>query len=121
MNVLVIDDDSFFHTLVKFNLKKKLTCNLVSCFDGQAALDLIQNQSFDIILCDYEMPILNGFETIKRIRSNNKTSKIIAVSSSNRNNELMIESGANDSFNKLDLAKKADLLVNKISSLFLSR
>ena len=38
------------------------------CSNGQDALDLIKNESFDIVLLDENMPGLNGLETLTEIK-----------------------------------------------------
>ena len=64
--VMVIDDDA--GTLR--NIKSLLdTMYVVSvCNSGKKALDLIDREKPDVILLDYEMPMLNGPETLQRIR-----------------------------------------------------
>lgn len=52
---------------------------LKHCFDddyeiyeaenGKEAIDLIKNNSFNLVFMDIEMPIMNGYDTIKLIRS----------------------------------------------------
>ena len=41
--------------------------------DGQQALELINNNNFDIILSDCNMPKMNGLELLARVRSQEKT------------------------------------------------
>ncbi|MBT4977061.1 MAG: response regulator, partial [Gemmatimonadetes bacterium] len=36
--------------------------------DGRAALDLLAEQHFDVILIDLEMPVMGGLETIQKLR-----------------------------------------------------
>ncbi len=38
------------------------------CSNGKEAIELLQSKTFDIVLLDIEMPVMNGFETIKFIR-----------------------------------------------------
>lgn len=42
------------------------------CSNGKEAIDLLQSKTFDIVLLDIEMPVMNGFETIKYIRDKTK-------------------------------------------------
>lgn len=39
------------------------------CANGKVAIELLEKKKFDIVLLDIEMPVMNGFETIKYIRS----------------------------------------------------
>ena len=36
--------------------------------NGQQAIELISKQTFDLVLLDIEMPVMNGFDTIRHIR-----------------------------------------------------
>ena len=47
---------------------------------GQEVLDYLKKNSADIILLDLNMPVLNGIETTKRIKSMNAAQKIIILS-----------------------------------------
>lgn len=81
--VLVIDDDPSQLTMISEQLKSRgLTCT--ACEDPYSALDVIEKNTFDIILSDIQMPGFNGFEIVKRVRSGNfpnaKTIPVIALS-----------------------------------------
>src|SRR4030067_488700 len=41
----------------------------LGAYGGQQALDLIASQTFDLVLLDLMMPEIDGFETLKRLRS----------------------------------------------------
>jgi len=63
MNVLFADDDSKMHLILTLWLKKhghKVDC--VS--DGQKALQLLEKQTYDILITDVNMPLVNGIELI---------------------------------------------------------
>lgn len=47
--------------------------------NGQAALDLMDDIHFDLILTDLWMPEMSGFEMLKKIRSNPKNNKTMVV------------------------------------------
>ncbi|CAO5677966.1 MAG: Sensor histidine kinase RcsC [Holosporales bacterium] len=69
MRVLFIDDSQFFRHLMApvINLAGY---EVVTAIDGENALDIIQNdQDFDVIISDIEMPKIDGFELCKRLRS----------------------------------------------------
>jgi len=47
--------------------------------NGQEALSLCGNKKIDIVLTDYDMPVMNGLDMIQVIRKNNKKIPIIFV------------------------------------------
>lgn len=48
--------------------------------DGRAGLELIMHVKPDIVICDVDMPIMNGLEMIEKLRSRNYSGKIIILS-----------------------------------------
>jgi len=76
--------------------------------NGEEALNLYEKNSYSLILMDIQMPILDGYETAKIIRENDKKIPIIAVTASamKEDVERTIESGMNDHLNKpIDVTK----------------
>jgi signal transduction histidine kinase/ActR/RegA family two-component response regulator len=81
--ILVVDDE----TDVRNNLKLVfnnfgLTVTLAK--DGQAALEIMQDKSFDIVFTDIQMPRLDGKELIHKILEKNADQKIIVCTGSVR-------------------------------------
>lgn len=48
--------------------------------NGQSLLEHLPELNFDLLVIDVEMPLINGFDTIKRIRLNNPDSTIVVLS-----------------------------------------
>lgn len=65
---LVIDDNANNRLILEHMLRSwDIECE--SCADGLSALDILnKSKPFDIIICDYNMPQIDGLETIRRIR-----------------------------------------------------
>ena len=76
--VLIVDDESIMVSLLQRHVS-----NAGYDFDvasnGQEALDKINKEPPDIVLLDLMMPGLNGFETCRRIRANEKTKKLPVI------------------------------------------
>ena len=66
--MLTIDDSPSVRKLVEFTLKAK-GYEVSSAGDGQEALELIAKKQFDAIILDINMPRMNGFEFLQKIRA----------------------------------------------------
>ena len=66
LTVLVVDDEEMNRAIIAMNLAGKYKC--VEATNGQEALDLLSDSpgTFDIVLLDLIMPVLNGHEVLKR-------------------------------------------------------
>jgi signal transduction histidine kinase/ActR/RegA family two-component response regulator len=96
-NVLVVEDNPINQLITKKTIEKNnYSCVVVD--DGFKALEVLENQEFDIILMDINMPFMNGFETSRRIRQNGIETPIIALTAFNKNEitDEAIMAGMND-------------------------
>lgn len=68
--VLVVDDDASVRDLVRDTLESQEDRYAVfSAADGVEAWALMENQRFDLVLSDWEMPRMGGVELVRRIRT----------------------------------------------------
>ena len=70
VKILIVEDESSIVDAVSFVLQRD-GYEIVSVGTGQAALDTILQQRFDLILLDVGLPDINGFDVCKQIRKNN--------------------------------------------------
>ena len=47
---------------------KKAGVHVVTARNGQEAYDILQNHTFDVVLCDIHMPVMNGLEFVSKFR-----------------------------------------------------
>lgn len=84
--ILVVDDVSINRTLLKLMLKR-YGLDVQEASNGEAALNILESWNADTILMDLSMPVMDGIETVKAIRSQKIQKvqpKIIAVTATQR-------------------------------------
>ncbi len=67
--VLVVDDNAFMRKMVRSLLTNIGVKKVYEAGDGIAGLELIRAMSPDIVILDWEMPLLNGPELVRIVRS----------------------------------------------------
>jgi signal transduction histidine kinase len=67
-NILIVDDIKTNQIVIECILCDSFP-NLTFANNGKEAIDILNKQSIDLILMDIHMPILNGIDTTKAIRS----------------------------------------------------
>jgi CheY-like chemotaxis protein len=69
LNVLVVDDNAFTRKIVRGLLANIGVKSVAEAGDGLSALEMIGQSTPDIIILDWEMPLLNGPELVRIVRS----------------------------------------------------
>lgn len=76
MRVLVVDDDLQLASLIAFALRRE-GYQVLHAADGESALALWEAEQPDLILLDINLPRLNGYEVLRRIRAVSATPVIM--------------------------------------------
>ena len=98
IHVLVVEDNVLNQRLMS-NLLNKMGCTITIANNGQEAVDTVRTTSFDIILMDIQMPVMDGFASSRIIRNELKsTVPIIALTAHvfQDDKQNSMESGMND-------------------------
>jgi CheY-like chemotaxis protein len=104
----------------KFCERKNINLKIATC--GKQALDILKDESFDIILMDILMPDISGFETTKIIRDMDKAlnryTPIIAKTAFALvgDCEKCLEAGMDDYLGNPNVAEKLYAIVEKYMS-----
>ena len=72
MRFLVVDDFSTMRRIVKNILKQLGYENIDEAEDGAQAYSKLQNNDYDFVISDWNMPNMDGLELLKKIRSDQK-------------------------------------------------
>jgi putative two-component system response regulator len=98
VTVLAVDDDTMNLEMLDVMLSE-LDCRILKATNGQQALDFLEaDPQIDVVLLDLEMPIMDGYETIKRIKQsfNLRDIPVIVVTAGTTEVTRTLQLGAND-------------------------
>ena len=103
--ILMVDDDIRNIYALSSVLEDK-GLDIKSAQNGKEALDLLINteNKFDIVLMDIMMPVMNGYDSMRAIRKDNKIKNIpiiaLTAKAQAEDKQLCIDAGANDYMSK---------------------
>ncbi|UCD30886.1 MAG: chemotaxis response regulator CheY [Desulfobacterales bacterium] len=72
MKVLIVDDFATMRRILRNILKQIGFTSISEADDGKSALKVLQKEKFDLILCDWNMPEMQGIDLLKEIRSDDE-------------------------------------------------
>ena len=68
-NILAVDDEKDMTRLLQRTLEPELDCKVSMAFSGEMALNILNQQPCDLVICDIRMPGMDGFELLAKIRA----------------------------------------------------
>jgi len=77
-NILIVDDEEVVR-LSHLRSLQSVNCNARVAEDGIKALEVMEQQAFDVILLDLRMPDLDGMEVLRTIKSRWPESEVVVI------------------------------------------
>jgi len=115
--VLVVDDNKDYRELVK-HLLSVHHYSVLEAANGQEALSVIGRQMPDLVLVDFNMPKMNGYEMIQEVRSNYETRKLKIIMFTGATNRQHLRSLNMDITDFLEKPVSNSKLLESISKAF---
>jgi two-component system, chemotaxis family, chemotaxis protein CheY len=124
LKYLIVDDFSTMRRIVRGLLKEMGCNNAEEAEDGAVALAALKAQRFDFVVCDINMPNMNGFEFLKAVRADEslKHIPVLMVTAEARKEDIVLaaQTGASGyivkPFTKATLEEKVQKIVQKIAA-----
>lgn len=88
--ILLIDDDELLRDVLAKSLQHAGHA-VIQASDGQQGVDLFHATEIDIVITDLVMPVQEGVETIIKLRRENPTLPIIAISGGVTNSRTYLD------------------------------
>ncbi|MCX6268887.1 MAG: ATP-binding protein [Bacteroidetes bacterium] len=102
LKILLADDNEYNRIVTNDTLRSKAKVEITEATNGLEVVDLLNNQDFDVVLMDVQMPMMDGYEATRQIRGKFTSPKnqiqIIALTASVIRSDLdkCREAGMND-------------------------
>lgn len=104
---VLLAEDNLVNRKLAATVLERLGCKVTAVEDGAQALEALRKDDFDLVFMDIQMPVMNGIETIKAIRSGESGVKrpdipVIAMTAHalKGDREKFIQEGMNDYLSK---------------------
>ena len=118
--ILLVDDD----LRNSFSLSRVLSrkgCQVSIADHGKFALDKMQSENFDLILMDMMMPVLDGYQTMQKIRQNPDWQELPIIALTSRampeDRHKCLAAGASDYLAKpIELTKLLEMMVQWLNT-----
>ena len=119
---LIVDDSSVMRKIITKTIAQAGydTVKILEAGDGQDALSVLSKNEVDLVLCDWNMPKMDGLTFVKTLRgdSNNKNSNIpiimVTTEGSMGKVEEALDGGATDYITKPFTADKLKMKLAKV-------
>lgn len=85
--ILIVDDEAPIVHIIRYKLERE-GYEVVTAGDGQEAYDLAQSLNPDLIVTDFQMPVLSGYEMCIKLRASEVTADIPVVMVTARGHKL---------------------------------
>ena len=98
--ILIAEDNDSNFILMTYILKKYYEYDRAK--NGQEAVDMVENGTYDMVLMDIKMPVLDGLEATKAIREKHPDLPIVALTANafDSDRQLAMQAGCNDFLSK---------------------
>ncbi|MGE0086177.1 MAG: response regulator [Desulfococcaceae bacterium] len=71
--ILIVDDFPIMRGIIRRMLTKRFNLNnIIEADDGTAAWDILNKETVDMIICDWNMPNMTGIALLKKIRADKR-------------------------------------------------
>ncbi len=117
--VLLVDDDPFLLELTT-HILKEANLKVYPFSKANKAMEIVNEQSFDILITDVQMPDINGFELLSFFKSKNPKHKVaLAITGESNNQQHYLDAGfyavLQKPFQPNELINAVSLLLNNSS------
>lgn len=101
MKILIVEDEKILNNTINKSLKDA-GYEVEAAFDGFDAMEMIEIESYDLIVLDLNLPNMDGMEILKNLRKEDVETKVLILSARSQIQDKVegLDAGANDFLQK---------------------
>ncbi len=119
IKILLVEDDELFRLGLYVRLQQETGLEIIAeAEDGETAIELINQESFDVVLLDVGLPGIGGIETCRQIKQQNPQLPVLVLTSHSQKSLItrLIEAGAQGYCLKGVAAEKLVLALRSVAA-----
>jgi len=89
MNILLIDDDEWIRDAMRVFFETE-GCRITALETAEEALEMTHREDYDIVICDYKLPGLNGLTVLREVRHTQPDALTVLITAY-KTNDLVFE------------------------------
>lgn len=114
--ILVVDDTAFFQKLVSEHLREA-GYEVTVADDGRAALAKVRETHFDLVVCDIEMPVMDGHGFARTVRADPELASLPLVALTTLNTAASRDAAAQSGFDAYEVKLDRHTLLKSVAAL----
>ncbi|MEN6348765.1 MAG: chemotaxis protein CheW, partial [Syntrophomonas sp.] len=118
--ILVVEDTPFFQKLEKDYLEEA-GYHVLTANHGKEAWQLLQENQVDAVVCDIQMPVMDGIELVKRIRADKNLAYLPVMALTSMTGEMQKKEGLDAGFDMYEFKLDKMQLLNMLGSMLEER
>lgn len=114
ITIMIVDDSATMRKIIKHHINQLGYEGVIEATNGAEGLKKLDNREVDLIICDWNMPEMNGLQFLHALKKEEKDTPVIMLTTVNTEGEVRaaLEAGATSyitkPFTRDDLKEKID-------------
>lgn len=119
ITIMIVDDSATMRKIAKHHLTQLGYNRIIEATNGMEGLKKLDEEKIDLIICDWNMPEMNGLQFLHTLREKDKQIPVIMLTTVNTQEEVMaaLQAGATSyitkPFTRDDLKDKIEKVIKK--------
>lgn len=118
--ILLVEDTPFFAKVEK-EYVESAGYTVITAANGREAWQILRENLVDAVISDIEMPVMDGFELVKRIRADEKLASLPVIAVTSKADDRSINRGIDAGFDFYEIKLDKERLLEKIRLAFHKR